>query len=71
MVGQAPPYELPMQVFRVCNLLAHAESTLGNLELFFQLFCIFYGVGVGVVVEVDVDGAHVFGPVFEPFGPVL
>ncbi len=41
------------------------------LELLFQLFCVFDGVGVGIVVEIGVDAAGVFGLLFEPFGPVL
>ena len=40
------------------------RSTLGILELFFQLFCVFYGVGADVVVEIGVDGAGLFGLVF-------
>ena len=31
---------------------------------FSQLFCVFNGVGLGVVVEVGVDGTHLFGRSF-------
>jgi len=48
-----------------------AHPTLDVLKFLFQLFCVFNGVGLGVVVEIDVDGAHIFGLIFEPVCPVL
>ena len=39
-------------------------AILDILEFLFQLFCVFDGVSLGVVVEIDVDGAHLFGLVF-------
>ncbi len=41
------------------------------LKLLFQLFCVFYGVGVGIVVEIDVNAAGLVGLPFEPFCPAL
>ena len=37
------------------------------LELLFQLLCVFYGVGVGIVVEIGVEAASFFGLFFEVF----
>ncbi len=47
----------------------HSEVLL--LKLLFQLFCVFDGVGVGIVIEIGVDAASLFGVLLEPFGPVL
>ena len=47
----------------------HSEVLL--LKLLFQLFCVFDGVAVDVVVEIDVDAKCLVLVFFEPFGPVL
>ena len=56
-----------------CSNVARLKLCLSMLsfQLFSQCHCVFDGVGLGVVVEIDVDGAHLLGLVFEPVCPVL
>ncbi len=69
-------YFLKFHSVNFSNFAVTRESTnfirgIFLLELFFKLFCVFYGVGMDIVVEIDVDATGFFGLVFEPFGPVL
>jgi hypothetical protein len=40
-------------------------------KLLYQLFCVFDGVGVGIVVEIDINAAGLFSLLLEPPGPAL
>ena len=40
------------------------------IELLFQCFCVFNGVGVVIVIEISIDCFLAFEVILEPFSPV-